>query len=62
MLNEVQPVVLSVTDACRYLGGLSRTVLYRQKENIEWVKLGGRAFVTVASLDRFIAASRTTTL
>jgi hypothetical protein len=53
---EVRPVIANIEDARRYLGGISRAGLYNLGDQLEWVKIGGRSFVTLKSLDALIAA------
>jgi hypothetical protein len=54
-----KPALLSILDACQYLGGVSRAKFYADiLPKLETVKLGRRNFVVVASMDRLIEASR----
>lgn len=54
--NVLKPALISIPDACRYLGGVSRAKLYADLlPQLETVHIGKRHFVLVASLDRLIA-------
>ena len=55
---SLQPALTSIPDACRYLGGLSRSRLYELMAHLDVVKFGVRTFVTIASLDRLIEANK----
>jgi hypothetical protein len=58
--TPLKPAILSIRDACGYLGGLSRAKLYADVlPKLESVHLGARHFIVVASLDRFIASRST---
>jgi hypothetical protein len=58
-MAELKPALLSVRDAMRYLGGIPRTTLYVSlMPQLETVKIGKRRMISVASLDRLIAAAR----
>lgn len=50
--------LLPLDEACKRLGGISRTTLWRLRKNGELpqVKLGGRYFVSDADLDQYIAS------
>jgi len=53
----LKPVLASVKDACRYLGGISRAKFYADILPIlETIKLGNRRLIVVASMDRLIAS------
>jgi hypothetical protein len=55
-MEQLKPALVSIADAQRYLGGVSRTQLYvAYLPRLETVKLGNRRMVTMASLDRLIA-------
>ena len=54
----LQPALASIPNACRYLGGLSRSRLYELMPHLDVVKFGARTFVTIESLDRLIATNR----
>jgi hypothetical protein len=55
--GDLRPALASIPNACRYLGGVSRAKFYQNiLTELESVKLGGRRFVTVASLDQFITS------
>ena len=54
----LRPALADVPNACRYLGDLSRSRLYELLPQLDVVKIGARTFVTVASLDRLIAANQ----
>lgn len=49
--------LLSVDEARAYLGGISRSHLYRliKDEQIDRVKSGGRALITRVSCDAYVA-------
>ena len=55
---SLQPALASIPEACRYLGGLSRSRLYELIPHLDVVKIGARTFVSIESLDRLIAAHR----
>lgn len=55
----LQPALASIDNARRYLGDPSRAKFYADiLPELDIVKFGTRTFVTVASLDRLIAAHR----
>jgi hypothetical protein len=55
--TNLKPALASVTDACRYLGGISRAKFYLDiMPKLETIKLGGRRLIVIASIDRLIAA------
>jgi hypothetical protein len=53
---SISPLLYSIPDARRRCGGLGNTRAYELIAAGHWiaVKLGGRTFVTAASLDKFI--------
>jgi hypothetical protein len=56
---QLKPALASITESCRYLGGVSRSKFYADiLPQLETVKLGNRNFVVLASLDRLIDTSR----
>lgn len=55
---QVKPALMSIKDSGSYLGGLCRASIYNFKSDLDWVKIGGRSFITVESLDRLIARGR----
>ena len=57
--GSLKPALVSILDACAYLGGVSRAKFYADiLPKLETVKLGRRNFVVVASMDRLIEANR----
>jgi hypothetical protein len=57
--GPLKPALASIKASCEYMGGVSRAKFYADiLPLLETVKLGGRNFVVVASMDRLIAASR----
>ncbi|HJU20607.1 MAG TPA: hypothetical protein VJ770_29510 [Stellaceae bacterium] len=57
-IGTMRPALVSIPDACRYLGDLSRSRLYELLPDLDKVKIGARNFVTIESLDRLITANR----
>jgi hypothetical protein len=53
----LQPALASITVACRYLGGISRSRLYELMPELDVVRLGARTFIALESLNRLIAAN-----
>lgn len=54
--DDLLPALVSVNDACKYLGCISRANLYgRLKGRLEWVRIGGRSMITVSSLNALVA-------
>jgi hypothetical protein len=52
---ELKPAAVSVDDACKYLGGISRAFFYRDYfDKVEIAQLGTRTVVLVDSLDRLL--------
>jgi hypothetical protein len=47
---SLQPALASIPEACRYLGGLSRSRLYELIPHLDVVKFGARTFVSIESL------------
>jgi len=57
---ELRPALTDVEGARRYLGGISRALLYADLlRELEVVHLGARTLITIASLDRLIERRRT---
>jgi len=57
----LKPALVSIRDACKYMGGVSRAKFYSNVlPQLETVHLGTRHFVVVASMDRFIADQKQT--
>jgi hypothetical protein len=57
----LKPALVSIRDACKYMGGVSRAKFYSDVlPQLETVHLGTRHFVVVASMDRFIADQKQT--
>ena len=54
----LKPALASIPNACRYLGDLSRSRIYELMPVLDVVRIGGRTFITIESLDRLIAANR----
>ena len=55
----LRAALASIPDAIRYIGGPSRSKFYADVlPELEIVRLGGRTFVTLISLDRLIEAHR----
>jgi hypothetical protein len=56
---DLKPALASIDAARRYLGNISRSGFYASiLPHLESVRLGTRHFVTIASLDDYIAAHR----
>jgi excisionase family DNA binding protein len=58
MINTAEPSILvSQTEVARLLGGIDRSTLWRMvgRGDLDQVKVGSRAMITRASLDRFVA-------
>ena len=54
--SSLKPAIVSIPDACKYMGGVSRAKFYLDVlPSLETVYLGARHFVVVASIDRLIA-------
>jgi hypothetical protein len=55
-LAVVEPLLYSVEEACRILGGISKPSLYRliNTDQISPVKIGKRSFFTMRELRRFV--------
>lgn len=55
-MTSIDPL-MSIDDACTYLGGISRSHLYRLIDNkqVDRVKSGGRALITRVSCDAYVA-------
>jgi hypothetical protein len=57
--GALTPVLISIRDACIYLGGVSRSKFYNDiLPLLDTVKIGKRNFVTTNSIDRLIAANQ----
>jgi hypothetical protein len=57
--GSLKPALISIRDACIYLGGVSRSKFYNDiLPLLDTVKIGKRNFVTTDSLDRMIAANQ----
>jgi hypothetical protein len=57
--NALKPALASIKSSCEYMGGVSRSKFYSDVlPKLETVKLGGRNFVVIASMDRLIEANR----
>jgi hypothetical protein len=55
----LRPALAAIPTALEYLGGPSRSKFYEDLlPQLEIVRFGNRTFVTIASLDRLIAANR----
>lgn len=58
---ELKPILASIPDACKYIGGVSRAKLYADLlPRLDTVHIGSRHFIVVASLDRLIQTLNTT--
>jgi hypothetical protein len=58
-VTELRPALTDVEGARRYLGGISRALLYADLlRELEVVHLGARTLITIASLDRLIERRR----
>jgi|GEM_PF-3315545 len=54
--------LLAIPDACRELGGIGRSTLYRlfsARPPLRLTKIGGRTFISRESIDRFKAECTT---
>jgi excisionase family DNA binding protein len=51
--------LLDVPQACEYLGGISRSTLYRlmKRKQLKWVKVGGSTRFRRSELERYLRAS-----
>jgi hypothetical protein len=55
--EPLKPALASISDACKYLGDVSRARFYSDiLPLLETVHIGTRHFVVIASMDRLIAA------
>ena len=53
--DALRPALVSIPDACKYLGNVSRAKFYADVlPLLETVHIGSRHFVVVASMDRLI--------
>jgi hypothetical protein len=58
-ITPLKPALASIKASCNYMGGVSRAKFYADLlPLLETVKLGGRNFVVIASMDRLIEAKR----
>jgi hypothetical protein len=58
-VTPLRPALASIKASCEYLGNVSRAKFYADLlPQLETVKLGGRNFVVVASMDKLIEATR----
>jgi hypothetical protein len=58
----LKPALASIPNSCKYMGDVSRAKFYADiLPLLETVHFGKRHLVVVASMDRLIAAKRTTT-
>lgn len=53
----MKPFALSIPEACKALGGISRATVYRmlERKELEGYKLGSRSFILVESIEAAIA-------
>jgi len=57
--QPLKPRLVSIPNACRYMGDVSRAKFYADiLPHLETVHFGTRHFIVVQSMDRFIAACR----
>jgi hypothetical protein len=57
--GPLKPALISIRDACFYMGGMSRSKFYNDVLPLcATVKIGKRIFVTTDSIDRLIAANQ----
>lgn len=58
MTAPIQPqqALLTIPQACEYLGGISRCTLYRRAKegHIRFVHIGRRSFISTNELDTYI--------
>ena len=54
MFHQTQPVAYTMTEACRLLGGISRTHIYKLigDGEIRRVKLGRRSLIPASEIER----------
>lgn len=61
MTTDTEParLLLTIPDACKMLGGITRPTLYGliNRRQLDRVRIGTRAFITVESLRAFIDRS-----
>jgi hypothetical protein len=58
-VGPLKPALTDIPGACAYLGNLSRAKLYADiLPELDVIRFGSRTLVTIASLDRLIAAHR----
>jgi len=58
-VGPLKPALADIPGACAYLGNISRAKLYADiLPALDIVRFGARTLVTIASLDRLIAANR----
>ena len=57
--GPLKPALISIRDACFYMGGMSRSKFYNHVlPFLDTVKIGRRTFVTTDSADRLITANQ----
>lgn len=57
--GPLKPALISIRDACLYMGGMSRSKFYSDVlPLLDTLKVGKRNFVTTDSIDRLIAANQ----
>jgi len=57
--GPLKPALISIRDACFYMGGMSRSKFYTDVlPLLDTVKIGKRNFVTTDSIDRLIVANQ----
>lgn len=58
MTTPVRPkqALISIPEACAYLGGIHRVTLYRRirEGHLKLVHIGSRSFISTAELDSYI--------
>ena len=56
-VQTVPPLLLSIPAACEVLGGVGRSTLYVEiaAGRIRTLKIGARAFIAQAELERYVA-------
>ena len=52
----MKPFALSIPEACKALGGISRATCYRmlERRDLQGYKLGSRSFITLESIEALI--------
>jgi hypothetical protein len=57
--GPLKPALISIRDACLYMGGMSRSKFYSDVlPLLDTLKIGKRHFITTDSIDRLIAANQ----